>query len=155
MSEKTNVDWIKWHKATPINHGKCESYIRLAAAVVHLEAADTEIHEAKSLLAIIHRDGGEHTGKVGFEQSCQDAVKTIGKLKDRIDELEAVLRRAKTTFEPFPIVTDLRSIRTWCGGELSEEQKKNTKQMMKSYKKHEAESRQIYEDVSKVLEAKK
>lgn len=29
------------------------------------------------LLAVIHRDGGHHTGNVGIEQSCKDASKKI------------------------------------------------------------------------------
>ena len=31
------------------------------------------ISAAKGLLAVMHRDGGHHTGNVGFAKSCQDA----------------------------------------------------------------------------------
>ena len=32
-----------------------------------------DIKAALDLLAVIHRDGGQHTNEVGFVQSCKDA----------------------------------------------------------------------------------
>ena len=36
-------------------------------------AGEDDIHHAKNLLAVIHRDGGHHMADVGFEQACKDA----------------------------------------------------------------------------------
>jgi hypothetical protein len=33
-----------------------------------------KVNAAKNLLAVMHRDGGHHTEKVGFLQSCKDAI---------------------------------------------------------------------------------
>jgi hypothetical protein len=33
--------------------------------------------EARSLLAVIHRDGGHHTERVGFAQSTADAIEIV------------------------------------------------------------------------------
>ena len=68
-----------------------------------------DIHAALNLLAVLHRDGGHRTGRVGFVQSCKDAeaerhkfmgemarltasekrlAEMVSKLMDRIRELE-------------------------------------------------------------------
>ena len=40
------------------------------------------IHRAAlDLLAVIHRDGGQHTGEVGFVQACKDAEAVVLKLR--------------------------------------------------------------------------
>ncbi|CAB4173791.1 hypothetical protein UFOVP1138_21 [uncultured Caudovirales phage] len=42
-----------------------------------------------SLLAIIHRDGGHHTGDVGIEQSVNDAYDEIYRLRNiELDVME-------------------------------------------------------------------
>ena len=46
--------------------------------VTDLEKDNTH---CRNLLAIIHRDGGHHTNKVGLEQSCKDAVEVVGNLR--------------------------------------------------------------------------
>lgn len=46
---------------------------------------DAQVTQAKDLLAVIHRDGGHHTGKVGFKQSVADAIKEWGHRQSLID----------------------------------------------------------------------
>lgn len=50
---------------------------------------DECIRAAKNLLARIHRDGGHHTGDVGFIQSCKDANSAWCELM--IDKAELML----------------------------------------------------------------
>jgi hypothetical protein len=38
------------------------------------QAAEARVRKARDLLAVIHKDGGHHTEKVGFEQSVEDAI---------------------------------------------------------------------------------
>lgn len=47
---------------------------------------EAEVNAAKNLLAVMHRDGGHHTDKVGFIQSCKDAEQVRHKL---VAEVEA------------------------------------------------------------------
>jgi len=52
------------------------------AGVTPCIAADDRWHKAaRDLLAVIHRDGGHHTGKVGFVQSCEDAISIVRELR--------------------------------------------------------------------------
>lgn len=55
---------------------------------------------ANDLLAVIHRDGGHHTGKVGYEQSCRDATDVVVAMRARLEELEEQLAPKK--FVPYP-----------------------------------------------------
>jgi hypothetical protein len=48
-----------------------------------------------NLLAIIHRDGGHHTGRVGYRQSVDDAHKIWAGLMTRIEALERELAEAR------------------------------------------------------------
>ena len=64
------------------------------AGVTSCAAADNRWHKAaRDLLAVIHCDGGHHTGKVGFVQSCEDAISIVRELRsdDGLDE-----RRVRT-----------------------------------------------------------
>ena len=42
-------------------------------------------HHAMNLLAVIHRDGGHHTTKVGFKKSCTDAEDVVLRLLHKED----------------------------------------------------------------------
>lgn len=74
----------------------------VAELAAELEAALVRIGEAESralhaerhrngLLAVIHRDGGHHTGAVGEEQSWQDGMKAVSDLLGWAEEAEQVL----------------------------------------------------------------
>lgn len=43
------------------------------------------VRVAKDLLAVVHRDGGHHTEKVGFHQSCQDAGLEFHRLRSSVE----------------------------------------------------------------------
>lgn len=52
------------------------------AGVTPCTAADDRWHKAaRDLLAVIHRDGGHHIGKVGFIQACEDAISIVRELR--------------------------------------------------------------------------
>jgi hypothetical protein len=53
----------------------------------HIDTLTRERDEAANLLAVIHRDGGHHTGSVGFARSCADAEAAV--LQDRTERDEA------------------------------------------------------------------
>jgi DNA repair ATPase RecN len=59
----------------------------LAEAADRLEALEAELG---NLLAIIHRDGGHHTGKVGYRKSVEDAHLVWAKMREEADRLEAL-----------------------------------------------------------------
>jgi hypothetical protein len=50
-------------------------------------ATQTSIKETENLLAIIHRDGGQHTTEVGLVQSVKDAHTSWGEAQARIAQL--------------------------------------------------------------------
>lgn len=51
---------------------------------------DPDREAALSLLAVLHRDGGQHTAEVGFQQSCWDAQKVWEGLQERLRDIEAM-----------------------------------------------------------------
>jgi hypothetical protein len=50
-----------------------------------------KVSVACDLLAVMHRDGGHHTAKVGFAQSCDDAREVRHALVDEVERLRAAL----------------------------------------------------------------
>jgi len=50
-----------------------------------------ERNAAANLLAVIHRDGGHHTGSVGFSRSCADAEAAVLQDRTERDKLAARL----------------------------------------------------------------
>jgi len=50
-----------------------------------------DIEAANNLLAVLHRDGGEHTAAVGFIQSCKDGEQVLHSLLLEIDQLRTSL----------------------------------------------------------------
>ena len=50
-----------------------------------LRAAADTLKQLRELLAIIHRDGGHHTDKVGIEQSVNDAHQVWAKLRIEVE----------------------------------------------------------------------
>lgn len=74
---------------------KCETHPMYFAKVcalglsnLHLRTFEMEERRAVlNLLAVIHGDGGQHTGKVGLIQSCKDAEKVRYDLINQIDQL--------------------------------------------------------------------
>lgn len=52
-----------------------------------------------NLLAVIHRDGGQHQDEVGTEQAVADAMEAVVKMRERITELEAELHAAETVHD--------------------------------------------------------
>lgn len=57
--------------------------LRLCDAYNNLTA---DICEAKNLLAVMHRDGGEKTHEIGFRESCILARKVVSDLRVKLDE---------------------------------------------------------------------
>jgi chromosome segregation ATPase len=71
-----------------------------------LTAANEQITAARDLLAVIHGDGGHHTEKVGFINSCKDAiivrtalVMNLDNANEQIAARIAQARRAATHIE--------------------------------------------------------
>lgn len=56
---------------------------------------EAQLAEAGNLLAVIHRDGGHHTGAVGFVRSCQDAQATVLERVQEIDRVTGELAEAR------------------------------------------------------------
>ena len=75
-----------------------------------------------------------------------------GRLKMLIEKenrtLKDLLQRCKETFEPFPIVSDLRSMTKTLREKHDETETKAIKAM---FKKAEAKNRKLYQDISDVL----
>ena len=67
--------------------------------------------------------------------------------QQRIDRLVELLLWWKATVEPFPIVSDLKSIATW----LKEKDEKVSS--VEAFKKHEAKNRKLYRDTQAALKA--
>jgi len=67
----------------------------LAASVVALhaevEALQVERHHLGELLAVIHRDGGHHTARVGLEASLRDAHDRV--IRERVALYDALAER--------------------------------------------------------------
>ena len=55
-------------------------------------AAETDSNRLQNLLAVIHGDGGHHTGKVGLERSCLDARDHVLALGDENRKLRLTLK---------------------------------------------------------------
>ncbi len=49
---------------------------------------EQEEHVVLDLLAVIHRDGGQHTGKVGIEKACKDAMEKYYGLLTALERVE-------------------------------------------------------------------
>ena len=65
-----------------------------AEATEELEAEGRRaVQRHLDLLALIHRDGGQHTVEVGMSQSHKDAKKKWGELRARVEELERLERK--------------------------------------------------------------
>jgi hypothetical protein len=47
-----------------------------------------------NLLAVIHRDGGQHVEKVGIEQACSDAETIVSGAIVQIEEFDALIKQA-------------------------------------------------------------
>ena len=63
--------------------------------------ADTNEEYLNNLLAVIHRDGGHHTGYVGTEQSVADAMHIVTETRGRAEEAEAKLIERDKTIESY------------------------------------------------------
>jgi hypothetical protein len=57
------------------------------------------LNAARELLAVIHRDGGQHTEEVGFEQSCEDAMEIAAELLTRSEASTDALAEATKAFK--------------------------------------------------------
>jgi len=69
-----------------------ESWNPLATPVYLADDADQQIG---NLLAVIHRDGGQHTNEVGFTQSFVDATEIVCRLRQERDEWKAKVDRLR------------------------------------------------------------
>ena len=49
----------------------------------------------RNLLAVIHRDGGHHTARVGLERSLEDAEKAVIEDRETLDRAELTIQRIK------------------------------------------------------------
>jgi hypothetical protein len=61
--------------------------------VLRLTRAEADRDAALNLLAVMHGDGGHHTEKVGFVQSCKDAENVRHGLVAAVNDLKASLIR--------------------------------------------------------------
>jgi hypothetical protein len=61
---------------------------------------EAERDAAANLLAVIHRDGGHHTGSVGFARSCADAEAAV--LQDRTERAHKAALAVQPTTEGTP-----------------------------------------------------
>jgi hypothetical protein len=59
------------------------------------DAAGGELRWFRDLLAVIHRDGGHHTERVGTEQSAEDATRIVSGLLRALDEAYIQLAAAR------------------------------------------------------------
>lgn len=50
-----------------------------------------KIQLAGNVLATIHRDGGQHITKVGWDKACYDAVKVVVEMRLEIEKLRYAL----------------------------------------------------------------
>ncbi len=53
---------------------------------------DDALFQLKNLLAVIHRDGGEHTDQVGVTQSVVDAIEVWAALRIKADSPEELCK---------------------------------------------------------------
>ena len=49
----------------------------------------------RNLLAVIHRDGGHHTARVGLGRSLKDAEKAVIEDRETLDRAELTIQRIK------------------------------------------------------------
>lgn len=52
------------------------------------EEAARVIRKTEELLAIMHRDGGQHTASVGLEKSLDDAIEVYYNMRKVLNEIE-------------------------------------------------------------------
>ena len=71
--------------------------VELGSEAVHALCAELEEtrRQLRNLLAVIHRDGGHHTEKVGLEVSISDAMKIVVELRSDLDRAEEVRDAAR------------------------------------------------------------
>ena len=62
-----------------------------AQLILEKNRRDIGKHELKNLLAIIHRDGGHHTAKVGIVQSVEDAHLVWAELMSEVGMSKEIL----------------------------------------------------------------
>ena len=78
-------------EAIPANKGASFYADKLRAATVRILELEDGL---KTLLVIIHKDGGQTTQKQGLAESIKYAIKVHGGLKVKIEELEGKLKNA-------------------------------------------------------------
>jgi hypothetical protein len=69
--------------------------VSMAKEALSGSTADLQDHDAPllNLLAVIHRDGGQHTCEVGAKQSAADAEKIVVRLREELEQIAANARR--------------------------------------------------------------
>ena len=90
-----NRGWHAWDEVSSINHSP---YFFCDACGIETREEYTahELDAAHNLLAVMHGDGGHHTSKVGFAQSCKDAEKVRHDLVMKLDKALFQLKKLKT-----------------------------------------------------------
>lgn len=87
---------------------------KLRAQLTALQAAkDFAEHELKNILAVTHRDGGHHTGKVGLSQSVEDAHKVWAELqsaKEAAEMAEKITGETSDGYHTFNELYDYRKV---------------------------------------------
>ncbi len=76
----------------------------------------------------------------------------IEQLLTENQKIKRLLRRAKKTFEPFPIVSDLRSMTQRLREKHTDSE---AEVIMKAFAKHKAKFRKLYRDIEQALKGKK
>lgn len=71
--------------------------------------------------------------------------------EEKIAEMGKLLQRVKETFEPFPIVSDLKAMKKF----LAESKSLDAEACEKLYKKHEKSNRKLYKDIKQALSKEK
>lgn len=72
---------------------RLETYqAEVAKLTAQLAEARADVAAAKDLLAVVHRDGGHHTERVGFAQACADARGAVCNMRAELAEARDRLR---------------------------------------------------------------
>lgn len=97
MSSVCQICGCVLHTGADLEEGVCsrcrypEAAGRIAVVLkrdAEIDRLQQQIYHALNALAVIHRDGGHHTAKVGFEQSCTDATDRVLEYRQEIERLK-------------------------------------------------------------------
>ena len=85
---------------------------------------------------------------IGKREIVSEVLLEIRQLKAERDKLRRLLKRAKETFEPFPVCSDLRSMTQRLREEHTEAEAWATE---KGFKEHQDKFRKLYKEIKQAL----